>query len=55
VRARRRSRVVPTERVDAAEPDASTIAQSHRAASQIAAYYERFGPDQLWGFADPTG
>jgi hypothetical protein len=25
-----------------------------QAASQIAAYYERFGPDQPWGFADPT-
>ena len=23
-------------------------------ASQIAALYERFGPDQPWGFADPT-
>ena len=25
-----------------------------QAASQIVAYYERFGPDQPWGFADPT-
>jgi hypothetical protein len=26
-----------------------------QAASQIAAAYERYGPDQPWGFADPTG
>jgi hypothetical protein len=26
-----------------------------QAASQIAAAYERFGPDEPWGFADPTG
>ena len=25
-----------------------------QAASQIAAAYERFGPDEPWGFADPT-
>jgi hypothetical protein len=25
------------------------------AASQIAAAYEHYGPDQPWGFADPTG
>lgn len=24
------------------------------AASQIAASYERYGPDRPWGFADPT-
>ena len=26
-----------------------------QAASQIVAAYERFGPDEPWGFADPTG
>ena len=26
-----------------------------QAASQIATYYERFGPDEPWGFADPAG
>lgn len=30
------------------------LARIAQAASQIAAYYERFGPDQPWGFADPT-
>ncbi len=30
------------------------LARVAQAASQIAAYYERFGPDQPWGFADPT-
>jgi hypothetical protein len=32
-----------------------TLARVAQAASQIAACYERFGPDQPWGFADPTG
>jgi hypothetical protein len=26
-----------------------------QAARQIVAYYERFGPDEPWGFADPSG
>jgi hypothetical protein len=26
-----------------------------QAASQIVAYYERFGPDRPWAFADPAG
>ena len=30
------------------------LARVALAASQIAASYERFGPDQPWGFADPT-
>jgi PD-(D/E)XK nuclease superfamily len=30
------------------------IARVALAASQIAAAYERYGPDQPWGFADPT-
>jgi hypothetical protein len=32
-----------------------TLARIALAASQIAACHERFGPDQPWGFADPTG
>jgi PD-(D/E)XK nuclease superfamily len=32
-----------------------SLARIAQAASQIAAFYERFGPDQPWGFADPTG
>jgi hypothetical protein len=32
-----------------------SLARVAQAASQIAAYYERFGPDQPWGFADPAG
>ncbi len=32
----------------------ASLARIAQAASQIAAYYERFGPDQPWGFADPT-
>jgi hypothetical protein len=31
------------------------LARIALAASQIAAAYERYGPDQAWGFADPTG
>lgn len=31
------------------------LARVGLAASQISACYERFGPDQPWGFADPTG
>jgi hypothetical protein len=31
------------------------LARIAQAAGQIAACYERFGPDQPWGFADPTG
>jgi hypothetical protein len=31
------------------------LARIALAASQIAACHERFGPDQPWGFADPTG
>ena len=32
-----------------------SLARIALAASQIAACYERFGPDEPWGFADPTG
>jgi len=32
-----------------------SLARIALAASQIAAYYERFGPDEPWGFADPSG
>ncbi len=31
------------------------LARVAQAASQITAAYERFGPDEPWGFADPTG
>ena len=31
------------------------LARIGQAARQITAYHERFGPDQPWGFADPTG
>jgi hypothetical protein len=31
------------------------LARIAQAAGQIDACYERFGPDQPWGFADPTG
>jgi hypothetical protein len=31
------------------------LARIALAASQIDAYYQRFGPDRPWGFADPTG
>jgi hypothetical protein len=31
------------------------LARIGQAASQIAALYERFGPDEPWGFADPAG
>jgi hypothetical protein len=30
------------------------LARIALAASQIAAAYERYGPDHSWGFADPT-
>jgi hypothetical protein len=33
----------------------ASLARIAQAASQIAAHYQRFGPDQPWGFADPTG
>jgi hypothetical protein len=33
----------------------ASLARIAQAASQIAAYDERFGPDQPWGFADPAG
>jgi len=33
----------------------ASLARIAQAASQIAAYYERFGPDEPWGFADPAG
>jgi len=32
----------------------SSLVRIAQAASQIATYYQRFGPDQPWGFADPT-
>jgi hypothetical protein len=31
------------------------LARIALAAGQIAALHEHFGPDQPWGFADPTG
>jgi hypothetical protein len=33
----------------------ATLARIAQAASQIAALYDRYGPDQPWGFADPAG
>ena len=33
----------------------AALARVAQAASQIATYHERYGPDQPWGFADPTG
>lgn len=33
----------------------ATLARIAQAASQIHALYERYGPDEPWGFADPTG
>jgi hypothetical protein len=33
----------------------ATLARIAQAASQIALLYERFGPDEPWGFADPSG
>jgi hypothetical protein len=33
----------------------TTLARIAQAASQIAALYERYGPDEPWGFADPGG
>jgi hypothetical protein len=32
-----------------------TLARIAQAASQIHALYERYGPDEPWGFADPSG
>jgi hypothetical protein len=31
------------------------LARIAQVARQIVAYYERFGPDEPWGFADPSG
>ena len=31
------------------------LARIAQAASQIAALYDRYGPDEPWGFADPSG
>jgi hypothetical protein len=33
----------------------ATLARIAQAASQITALYERYGPDEPWGFADPSG
>jgi hypothetical protein len=33
----------------------ATVVRIAQAASQIAALYERYGPDEPWGFADPSG
>jgi hypothetical protein len=33
----------------------TTLARIAQAASQIVALYERYGPDEPWGFADPSG
>ena len=33
----------------------ATLVRIAQAASQIAGYYARFGPDEAWGFADPSG
>ena len=33
----------------------TTLARLAQAASQIAALYERYGPEEPWGFADPSG
>ena len=33
----------------------ATLARIGQAASQIVALYERYGPDEPWGFADPSG
>ena len=33
----------------------ATLVRMAQAASQIAALYERYGPDEPWGFADPSG
>src|SRR3954468_7568575 len=33
----------------------ATLVRIAQAASQIAALYERYGPDEPWGFADPGG
>ncbi len=32
----------------------SSFARIAQAASQMVLYYERYGPDRSWGFADPT-
>ena len=44
--------LIPTERNVAALR--SMLARIALAASEIAALYERYGPDRPWGFADPT-
>ena len=33
----------------------ATLLRIAQAASQIHALYERYGPDEPWGFADPSG
>ncbi|WP_028064659.1 hypothetical protein [Solirubrobacter soli] len=33
----------------------ATLVRIAQAASQIHALYERYGPDETWGFADPSG
>jgi hypothetical protein len=33
----------------------ATLARIAQATSQIDAYYRRYGPDEPWGFADPSG
>jgi hypothetical protein len=33
----------------------ATLARIAQVASQIAALYDRYGPDEAWGFADPSG
>ncbi|HWK28473.1 MAG TPA: PD-(D/E)XK nuclease family protein [Solirubrobacter sp.] len=33
----------------------ATLVRIAQAASQISALYERYGPDEPWGFADPSG
>ena len=33
----------------------ATLVRIAQAASQIHALYERYGPDEPWGFADPSG
>jgi hypothetical protein len=44
--------LVPTSRT--AGQLRGVLARVALAASQIAACFERYGPDQPWGFADPT-
>lgn len=44
--------VIPTSRTTGQAR--GVLARVAFAASQIAACYERYGPDRAWGFADPT-